>query len=180
MWTTCFEKSKLLDYFINISKSRHREIGEKLEKGGTWSLYQWGIFEWGIETFNGGLIPWMTSCSWIAWMTSCLSMLDEIASSKTVHNSKEGDQQKRSKTLHEVKSVKNISKNQSLIFINCKTVHLINNRFGSLPLTEKLPESVESSKIISGEFAFRKDSHLTKFEQRPQIFVKLSFRELCG
>ena len=55
-----------------------------------------------------------------------------------------------------------------------------------LPLTEKLPESVESSRFvshrarISGEFDSRKDSQSTKFEQRPQIFVKLSLRELCG
>ena len=32
---------------------------------------------------------------------------------------------------------------------------------------------------MSGEFGSRKDSQSTKFEQRPQIFVKLSFRELC-
>ena len=31
-----------------------------------------------------------------------------------------------------------------------------------------------------GEFDSRKDSHATKFEQRPQISVKISFRELCG
>ena len=31
---------------------------------------------------------------------------------------------------------------------------------------------------MSGEFNSRKDSQSTKFEQRPQIFVKLSFREL--
>ena len=53
-------------------------------------------------------------------------------------------------------------------------------------LTEKLPETIESSKFISHRarmsllFDSRKDSHLTKFEQRPQIFVKLSVRELCG
>ena len=29
------------------------------------------------------------------------------------------------------------------------------------------------------EFDSRKDSQSTKFERRPQIFVKLSFRELC-
>ena len=46
--------------------------------------------------------------------------------------------------------------------------------------------SIESSKFVShrarmsGEFESRKDSHSTKFERRPQIFVKLSFRELCG
>ena len=31
-----------------------------------------------------------------------------------------------------------------------------------------------------GEFDSRKDSHSTKLERRPRIFVKLSFRELCG
>ena len=33
---------------------------------------------------------------------------------------------------------------------------------------------------MSGEFDSRKDSQSTKFGQRPQIFVTLSFRELCG
>ena len=33
---------------------------------------------------------------------------------------------------------------------------------------------------MSGEFDPRKDSHSTKLERRPQIFVKLSFSELCG
>ena len=53
-------------------------------------------------------------------------------------------------------------------------------------LTEKLPESIESSRFVShrarmsGEFDSRKDSQSTKFEQRPQIFIKLSFRELCN
>ena len=32
---------------------------------------------------------------------------------------------------------------------------------------------------MSGEFDSRKDSQPTKFEQRLQILVKLSFRELC-
>ena len=32
---------------------------------------------------------------------------------------------------------------------------------------------------MPGEFYSRKDSHSTKFGLRPQIFVKLSFRELC-
>ena len=30
------------------------------------------------------------------------------------------------------------------------------------------------------EFDSRKDSHSTKFDRRPQIFIKLSFRELCN
>ena len=48
-----------------------------------------------------------------------------------------------------------------------------------------LPESIELSRFvshrarISGEFDSRKDAQSTKFERRPQIFVKLSFRELC-
>ena len=52
-------------------------------------------------------------------------------------------------------------------------------------LYEKLLESIESFKFVShrarmsDKFDSRKDSHSTKFEQRPQIFVKLSFRELC-
>ena len=33
---------------------------------------------------------------------------------------------------------------------------------------------------MSGEFVSRKDSQSRKFEQRPQIFVKPSFRELCN
>ena len=33
---------------------------------------------------------------------------------------------------------------------------------------------------MSGKFDSKKDSHSTKLEQRPQIFVKLSFREIYG
>ena len=33
---------------------------------------------------------------------------------------------------------------------------------------------------MSGEFDSRKNSQSTKFEGRPQIFVKLSFTELCN
>ena len=32
---------------------------------------------------------------------------------------------------------------------------------------------------MSGVFDSRKDSQSTNFERSPQIFVKLSFRELC-
>ena len=32
---------------------------------------------------------------------------------------------------------------------------------------------------MSGEFDLRKNIQSAKFEQRPQIFAKLSFRELC-
>ena len=51
---------------------------------------------------------------------------------------------------------------------------------------ENLPESIESSTFVwyrgrmSGEFDSKQDSQSTKFERRPQIFVKLSFRELCN
>ena len=48
-----------------------------------------------------------------------------------------------------------------------------------------MPEWIKPAKFawhrarMSGEFESRKDSHSSKFEQMPQIFVKLSFRELC-
>ena len=32
---------------------------------------------------------------------------------------------------------------------------------------------------MSGEFDSGKDSHSTKLERMPQLFVKLSFREMC-
>ena len=31
-----------------------------------------------------------------------------------------------------------------------------------------------------GEFDSRKDSHSTNLEQRPQVYVKLSFKKLCS
>ena len=49
----------------------------------------------------------------------------------------------------------------------------------------KLPRSIESFQFVSHrarmsqKFDSRKESHLKQFEQRPQILVKLSFRELC-
>ena len=56
---------------------------------------------------------------------------------------------------------------------------------GRSPITEKLPESIESSRFVShrarmsGEFDSRKDSQSSKFKQKSQIFIKLSFREFC-
>ena len=50
--------------------------------------------------------------------------------------------------------------------------------------TVKLSESNEPYKFVSHrarmseEFDARKDSHSTKLEQRPQILIKLGFREL--
>ena len=108
---------------------------------------------------------------------------------------------KKSKTLREVKPVKSLRKNlpsfleispveKEVIFhINCKAMHISNRIFLDLTkitLTEKFQESIESSKfvsntaIMSGEFDSRKDSYPTKLERRPQIFVKLSSRELGG
>ena len=52
---------------------------------------------------------------------------------------------------------------------------------GRESITEKLPESIESSKFasqrarMSGEFDSRKDSHSAKLERRPWIFLKLGF-----
>ena len=51
---------------------------------------------------------------------------------------------------------------------------------------KKLLGAIESSKFVSnrartsGEFDSRKDSHSTKLEQRPRIFVKLSCSKLHG
>ena len=49
---------------------------------------------------------------------------------------------------------------------------------------EKLPESIESSRLVSQrtrmsrEFDLSKDSQSKQFKRRPQRFVKLSFTEL--
>ena len=53
-----------------------------------------------------------------------------------------------------------------------------------ITITEKLPESIESSKFfshrarMSGECYSRKDSNSRKIKQRPQIFINVSFREI--
>ena len=55
---------------------------------------------------------------------------------------------------------------------------------GRKPLTEKVSESIEPSRFVShrarmsGQFDSRKDLQSKKIEQKPQIFQKLSFREL--
>ena len=41
------------------------------------------------------------------------------------------------------------------------------------------PSFVSLRARMSGQFDSRKDSQSRKFERRPQILVKLSFRELC-
>ena len=52
-------------------------------------------------------------------------------------------------------------------------------------LTDKFPESIESSRFVShrarmsGEFDLRKDSESTQLERGPRIFLKLSLTELC-
>ena len=40
--------------------------------------------------------------------------------------------------------------------------------------------SLPDTELEFQEFDSRKDSHSTKFDRRPQIFEKLSFRELCN
>ena len=51
---------------------------------------------------------------------------------------------------------------------------------------EKLPESIESSRFVSQRARMiagldsSKYLQSTKFERRPQVFIKLSFRELCN
>ena len=113
---------------------------------------------------------------------------------------------KRSHTLSEIKPVEIISKNlqsfldispvQKEVLLSHKLqdhtneqknlLELKEDNFQIISLTDNFPESIESSKFashrarMSGEFDSRKDSHSTKLEQRPQIFVKLNFRELCG
>ena len=104
------------------------------------------------------------------------------------------DRGKRSKTLSEVKLVENISKNlqrfakrKSFLYINSETIHEYYNPF-------KLKEDNLSERNFQNQLSHpgfshieqecqeslisRKDSHSTKFEQRPQIFLKLGFREL--
>ena len=107
---------------------------------------------------------------------------------------------KRSKTLSEVKPFENIRKKlqsfleispvQKEVLLSHKpqdhTCEIYNPfRLKEDNPSQKLPESIESFKFVSdrarmsGKFDSRKDLHSTKFEGRPQIFVKLSFRELC-
>ena len=100
-----------------------------------------------------------------------------------------------------LKLVENISKNmlsfleispiqkKYFFHIKCKTIHISIESFqikARYPLTEKLSESIGSSKFVShrarmsGESDSRKESHSTKLEQKPQIFVKQSFKKLCS
>ena len=84
------------------------------------------------------------------------------------------DRGKRSKTLSEVKPVENI------FDIDWESFRIK----GRWPLTEKLPELIESSKFVShrartsGEIDSRKYSHSAQLEWRPQVFVKLSFTDV--
>ena len=98
------------------------------------------------------------------------------------------DRGKRSKTLSEVKLVENISKNpHSVLKISPMQIEVLQSFFPArLCICVIESKSIKSSKFvshrvrISGQFDSRKDSHSAKVERRPQIFVKLSFRELCG
>ena len=93
------------------------------------------------------------------------------------------DRGERSKTLSEVKPVEKISKNlQSFLEISPVQKEVLYKT--KVTSHRKIARSIESSKFLShrgrmsGEFDSRKDSQSTKFKQMPQIFVKLSFREL--
>ena len=110
---------------------------------------------------------------------------------------------KSRKTLSVVKLAKSLNKDHLQSFLEIRSVqkevltshqqqdhaYEWQNPFGlkeDTPLTEKLPESIESSRFVShrvglsGEFYSRKDSQSTKFEQRPQIFVQQSLKDLCN
>ena len=117
------------------------------------------------------------------------------------------DRGKRSKTLSEVKPVENINKNL-LSFLEISPMQkevLLSHKVQDHTYEYKNPfrlkednfsqrhyqnqsshPGFETSRFVShrarmpGEFDSRKDSQSTKFEQRPQIFIKLSFRELCN
>ena len=103
--------------------------------------------------------------------------------------------------MSEVKPVENINKNlQSFPEINPEQKEVLlshklqdhayeyQNPFELKEdnITEKLRESIELSRFVShrarmsGEYDSKKDSQSTKFERRRQMFVKLSFRELCN
>ena len=76
------------------------------------------------------------------------------------------DRGQRSKTLSELKPVENINKNlQSFLEIG--------------PVQK---EVLLSHKLRHHAFEYQQNSTIqsTKFERRPRIFVKLSFRELCN
>ena len=110
------------------------------------------------------------------------------------------DRGKRSKTLSEVKPVKNISKNlqsfleispvQKEVLLSHKLRDHANEYQNPFKLKDNLSQrncqnQFESSRFVShrgrmsGEFDLRKDSKSKKFERRARIFIKLSFRELC-
>ena len=107
------------------------------------------------------------------------------------------DRGRRSKTLSEVNSVENISKNlQSFPEITPMQEEVLPlHELGDHAYEYQNPFRLNADNVsqrnchnqlfvshrvrMSGEFDSRTDSQSTKFEQRIQIFVKLSFRELC-
>ena len=108
------------------------------------------------------------------------------------------DRGKRSKTLSEVKPVENINKNlQSFPEINpVQNKVLFSHKLQDHAYEYQNPFELKENNLsqrncqnqlshpgfsrrarMSGEFDSKKDSQPTKFEQRPRIFVKLSFRK---
>ena len=109
------------------------------------------------------------------------------------------DRGKRSKTLSEVKPVENINKNlQSFLEISpVQKEVLLSHKLRDHAYEYQNPFGLKEDNLsqrncqnqlshpglshtarMSGEFDSRKDLQSTKFKQRPQIFVKLSSREL--
>ena len=95
---------------------------------------------------------------------------------------------KRSKTLSQVKPVKNISKSpqsflemvpckRNCFHINCKSMHISNRILTNERKVTPQREIIKISSVIQ-EFDSRKDLHFKKIEQRPRIFVKVSFKKL--
>ena len=96
------------------------------------------------------------------------------------------DRGKRRKTLSEVKPVKNIRKNlQSILRISLlqKEVllqHKLQDHAYEYQNPFGLKEDNLSQKNCQNQLSHPGLSQSTKFERRPQIFVKLSFRVLCN
>ena len=77
---------------------------------------------------------------------------------------------------------------KSFLPINCESTHMSSKILSDQRKVTSLKEitRIKSSRFVShrarmpGEFDSKKDSQSTKFERRPQIFVKPRFRELLN
>ena len=94
------------------------------------------------------------------------------------------DRGKISKTLSDIKPIEIINKNpQSFLELSLvQKEDLPSHKLGDHAYEYQNQLShpgLSHTEQECQEFDSRKDSQSTKFERRPQIFVKLSFRELC-